>query len=573
MAASFTSNGNWLCLWCKSTSDSNKRLHWFSISDTSSNTISLKRFQKATIRRSQRSPDLPEVLSAFHQEPLFAATDAHGRAFLIREDGPDRAEELFEPLEGVIAGAALPEDNAMILLRKFRGISNPMINIASLSYDSQTINISLREWSALDRPFDAYNCGLAATIGAQTLYLLTTYADGYVVRNHLSVLREQKIPVHGHFNETDVRPEDDEKLSAAESLSESNGSKPSINIGQGPDSGYQRSLQDNPFSSAAGSPSSSAVHVTELQQLKRFMQSHFSESGVDPEDEEMPKESSLDDNVRSVVSAKADISSHEPRRRTVQEITAEDELVIWLVQNKELRPLYVEALNKLAEVGFIDSYQRLLKQFYLDLSRNEETNLEQATFNLLKNRRNRIRIAQRIFTQLRPDSEEVLVQVEQQVRETEDRMPRAGSRIAGNAEIVPLNDLPEPTIIDKNSDQESHLSKDEAAGEEIPKVTVAQPNATEMEDFLLKRNSFQLPIFDLPPSLAPLTRILMSIPSDRIWFSTEEDLSFSNKMKAFMEDHSQGIWNWWPLRSRMRMLERNQTRLHWRCVSPIPPIS
>lgn len=68
-------------------------------------------------------------------------------------------------------------------------------------------------------------------------------------------------------------------------------------------------------------------------------------------------------------------------------------------------------------------------------------------------------------------------------------------------------------------------------------------------------------------SYGPLTRILMSIPSDRIWFSTEDDLSVWNKIKAFVENHTEENWNWWPLRPRMRLLQKDQTRLHWRCVS------
>lgn len=68
----------------------------------------------------------------------------------------------------------------------------------------------------------------------------------------------------------------------------------------------------------------------------------------------------------------------------------------------------------------------------------------------------------------------------------------------------------------------------------------------------------------------PLTRIIMSIPRDRIWFSAEDDLSVWNKVKTFVENHTEENWNWWPLRPRMRMLQINQTRLHWRCVSNLP---
>ena len=93
-----------------------------------------------------------------------------------------------------------------------------------------------------------------------------------------------------------------------------------------------------------------------------------------------------------------------------------------------------------------------------------------------------------------------------------------------------------------------------------------------MESFLIQGSPFQtlllnLQIFLLPATLSSLTRIIMSIPSDRICFSAANDFSLSNKIKAFIEDHTEETWNWWPLRARMRELHDNQTRLYWRCVS------
>jgi hypothetical protein len=61
----------------------------------------------------------------------------------------------------------------------------------------------------------------------------------------------------------------------------------------------------------------------------------------------------------------------------------------------------------------------------------------------------------------------------------------------------------------------------------------------------------------------PLTRVLMSIPSDRIWFSDEDDNSILNKFKILVEEFTEEDWDWWPL----RMLQKDQTRVHWLCVS------
>ena len=73
----------------------------------------------------------------------------------------------------------------------------------------------------------------------------------------------------------------------------------------------------------------------------------------------------------------------------------------------------------------------------------------------------------------------------------------------------------------------------------------------------------------LPSDLQSLSRV---IPNNRIWFSTKEDLSLSNRCKAFLEHSSEEPWCWWPLRPRMRLLQNDETRMHWLCVSCINAI-
>ena len=76
----------------------------------------------------------------------------------------------------------------------------------------------------------------------------------------------------------------------------------------------------------------------------------------------------------------------------------------------------------------------------------------------------------------------------------------------------------------------------------------------------------------LPSDLQSLSRVIISTPNNRIWFSTKEDLSLSNRCKAFLEHSSEEPWCWWPLRPRMRLLQNDETRMHWLCVSCINAI-
>ena len=255
-------------------------------------------------------------------------------------------------------------------------------------------------------------------------------------------------------------------------------------------------------------------------------------------------------------------------------MVAERELSGLLTQNGELRPLCEEAFRRMDENWFVDNLQRLLKQYYSDLMRNAETNLEQATSRILKRRLSRIRIARHIAVTLKLEYDKFRAEMKQHTQETESKIPNLDAWIVGNAGLAAQNQKHQSgNQDDKTGSDNEDLSDDEEIVDEN-KIKDILPNVAGMEDFLIRGRpfralSFNLELLLLPANLSSLTRILMSIPSDRIWFSAENDFSPSNRMKAFVEDHTEGNWNWWPLRPRMRVLQDNQTRLHWRCVSII----
>lgn len=75
----------------------------------------------------------------------------------------------------------------------------------------------------------------------------------------------------------------------------------------------------------------------------------------------------------------------------------------------------------------------------------------------------------------------------------------------------------------------------------------------------------------LSSNLQSQLRDIVRIPNPYLTynFSHKEDLSFSNRCKAFLEEVSGERWCWWPLRPRMRLLQDDEIRVHWRCVSGV----
>jgi hypothetical protein len=106
-----------------------------------------------------------------------------------------------------------------------------------------------------------------------------------------------------------------------------------------------------------------------------------------------------DYDIMSIVSDRDEIGSRFAVKRTPQEIVAEEYLGILLAQNEALEPLFEKAFARIEKHRFVENLRRLLKRYYLDLSRHAENNLERATIHLLRTRWSRRRIAQRLQTE------------------------------------------------------------------------------------------------------------------------------------------------------------------------------
>jgi hypothetical protein len=279
----------------------------------------------------------------------------------------------------------------------------------------------------------------------------------------------------------------------------------------------------------------------------------------------------FEDDLRSIISDRDDINSQASTRRSPQQILAETHLAALLAHHEVLQPLFREALNLVDEYRFIKNLRSLLKQFYMDLTLQGKTNLEKVTIQLLLSRWSRVRLAQQVLDHLQPKTQEP---VDEQVPETKLQIRDLEDWIANNAGLSSTMDptVPHTThdVVDDTISEEKEDFSDDSDDEDFEKLSDL-PNVAEMESFILRGKPFSkisatLCLFPLPNSLSSLTRILMSMPRDRVWFSDEEDTSLLNKMKTTIEDATENNWDWWPLRPKMKQLQKDQTRVHWHCV-------
>ena len=307
-----------------------------------------------------------------------------------------------------------------------------------------------------------------------------------------------------------------------------------------------------------------------------------SQNQVEPEVATPKSHHDIDDDVESLASDIEDIGSHRSISRTPQVITAEHHLAIVLAQHSQLTSLHKKALSKIGVGRFIENLRRLLKQYYLDLRPTADTNLKRASIDILKNRWSRYRIAQQIVEIYRPDTEESQTKMPKP-EDREERMSRLEQWIVKNQAFSPEAHYSERVrSVEQGAETtvqhwENASSSEEMDSESESYAAKPWPNVAEMENFIVGGNAFQnlianFQVFLLPRDLrTQVTRALMCIPKEDRWFSPEEDLSFQNKFKIFAESITEQDWDWWPFRTKMRPLKKNETRLHWHCVST-PPV-
>lgn len=220
---------------------------------------------------------------------------------------------------------------------------------------------------------------------------------------------------------------------------------------------------------------------------------------------------------------------------------ATNENFIAVVIAKELFPLYTVAYIRLGTYVLGYDLRRLLRLFYVDLLQDANTDLERAISRILRSQRRSDRVASAVL--------ESCGLVNKNGRADWDDHLEALARSPHwlTTPCFDSSDDEDDTVLLNMSEIKSSMSRSNA----------------------LRNLVAGLRDCVLPQNLHALSRVMMTIPEDRLWFSAKEDLSISNNIKAFVEQRSEKQWCWWPLRPRMRLLQQDETRMHWRCVSTV----
>lgn len=387
-------------------------------------------------------------------------------------------------------------------------------------------------------------------------------------------------------NVIEITPDKTQSIPLEKFQIEANTLKLDTKFPLGSDSGYGGSSQVGP---SFTNPLSDHISVgalnlqTDIISSVQELEPSSGNSGNGDEDQSR-LESDLNE-IQSLITISDDTESQVPSRQTPNEQIAERGLWLFLAQQEALQPLCEEGLIKVGKARLVTNLAKLLKQYYLDLHPIAQTNLEKATVNLLRRKSRRTRIARHISEFLSPANDEDIDQRRQEKDEIQHKLQRLERYVTETMALVLTppkqdeiqddkeNKLSEWDIIDEN-ERRSDSSSDEGSEISEHKEIRALPNVDEMKNFLIssgggtpfRKLEINLRLFLFPSSLGPLTRILMSIPSDRIWFSEKDNNFWCNRFKAFVEDATEDNWNWWPLQPRIRSLRRDQARVHWLCV-------
>lgn len=333
---------------------------------------------------------------------------------------------------------------------------------------------------------------------------------------------------------------------------------------------------ENDFRRKSSSANFDATSAKQMYRQKNSSKSFVGREGSIRQGQNLAKNDPVE-KIASFLPIKKNPFSQRKMESTAQKINAERRVGAFLAQHSDLKPLYEEALRRMDKDRFVDNLQKLLKKYYRDLSRGVTRDSDQVLSELLHGPTSRNRIARCIADKFNSEYNEIQAQIGQHMHETRSGNLNLDARVTEkpNSEFRSKAAKSEAFNDISNSEEETFIY--ETYGDEN-ECGGFLPNTVEMEKILTRGSPFQnlsmnLEVLALPATLGSLTRLLMSIPNDRIWFSAKNDRSLSNRLKRFVEDHTEENWNWWPLKPKMRVLKSNQTRLHWRCVSiPCPQL-
>lgn len=300
--------------------------------------------------------------------------------------------------------------------------------------------------------------------------------------------------------------------------------------------------QDSGYASESRLPTSSAhsESVSEVATKPSTTEKH--DGAVD-----------LSDELQSLASDDDDIGSQVSAETTTEGMTGQALIRKFLCEEPQFGALCEKALTRLSRQRFVENMRRLLKSFHKSLLGEAQTEAERATAGLLRSRRGRSRISNQIASYMISEDENT---------------NQAGLGIdLGSKQRVEM--WMRGVVVNPKQELDTHDMGEESSttssDDEFPLIS-------EAEVFLRGSTSFRRLQKELMLVFMPRTlrHVLLSIPRQQIWVSHEQDLTLSNRTKAWIEATTLLKWNWWPLSPRRRTLRHGEARVFWRCVSLTP---
>jgi tetratricopeptide (TPR) repeat protein len=244
-----------------------------------------------------------------------------------------------------------------------------------------------------------------------------------------------------------------------------------------------------------------------------------------------------------------------------------------LADDDEMHVLCSSVLDIIDREQFVDVGQQLLKSFYRGLVKNANTELERQSAGLLESRSDRKKICEDIADIVKFED----TQNEEEEARAAEQLQLAGQRLVEMFTQDSLNTYPDPDPghppekrgklpTDYNDED---MFSDRGLESESESEYDYLPTLTRITEFFRGSNPFQVLLNDLGIQILPypLRDIMQAAPHGSLWLSHQDNNSFFNRVKAFVEDFTVLEWNWWPFEPRMKNLNSSEMRLFWHCVS------
>jgi hypothetical protein len=306
-----------------------------------------------------------------------------------------------------------------------------------------------------------------------------------------------------------------------------------------------------------------------------------------------------DADIESVFSDTESIHSQVSSSINRLEFNALHLLVDCLASDKQLAPLFRMALAKMKKERFSNNLRRILKFFYLQLRLEASNEREKMVVRVLRSRSMRTRLAHGIVKAIQSQPADDTFQ--QPALDSALLETRAYKRTMNEwlARLPPGRHLPQdentpllrgevhhgdhhhaqgaahagasPAVgdehdSDSDNNSEGELTSDDDETSNLLEDESIFPQIRHVELFLTRSRAFRAFCLDMRFLTLPgaIREIIDSVPKASIRVTSENDVSFLNKTKLFLETYTGCQWDWAPLSSPLPDIQTGNKRVEWK---------